>query len=105
MSNMSYCRFENTARDLADCEEALSEMIDAPADCGNVNSYEMAAAPRLFDSAANLLEMLADVMGASIVVTDSEGGECDLSQFDWEEAFKKVQSDITAAHESDEEEA
>ena len=26
MSNMSYCRFENTNDDLKDCEEALSEM-------------------------------------------------------------------------------
>lgn len=25
MSNMSYCRFQNTAKDLADCQEALEE--------------------------------------------------------------------------------
>ena len=26
MSNMSYCRFENTSRDIADCIEALDEV-------------------------------------------------------------------------------
>jgi hypothetical protein len=25
MSNMSYCRFQNTSRDLADCQEAMDE--------------------------------------------------------------------------------
>jgi UDP-N-acetylglucosamine:LPS N-acetylglucosamine transferase len=25
MANMSYCRFENTAKDIADCIEALNE--------------------------------------------------------------------------------
>lgn len=26
MANMSYCRFENTARDLADCVDAMQEV-------------------------------------------------------------------------------
>lgn len=28
MSNMSYCRFENTARDFQDCLNALEELIN-----------------------------------------------------------------------------
>jgi hypothetical protein len=28
MSNMSYCRFQNTLRDLLDCQSALSEGCD-----------------------------------------------------------------------------
>lgn len=28
MSNMSYCRFENTAADVQDCNEAIGEAID-----------------------------------------------------------------------------
>lgn len=28
MANMSYCRFENTARDLQDCRDALDEGAD-----------------------------------------------------------------------------
>jgi hypothetical protein len=28
MSNMSYCRFENTSRDLQDCIDAVETMLD-----------------------------------------------------------------------------
>jgi len=28
MSNMSYCRFENTSRDLDDCYEKMNEGVD-----------------------------------------------------------------------------
>jgi hypothetical protein len=28
MSNMSYCRFENTMSDLADCQEQLRMLLD-----------------------------------------------------------------------------
>lgn len=33
MANMSYCRFENTLRDLQDCYDTLQEMQDDPEDC------------------------------------------------------------------------
>jgi len=36
MGNMSYCRFENTARDLRDCLDA----IENGAHTENLNSYE-----------------------------------------------------------------
>lgn len=101
MSNMSYCRFENTARDLEDCSNALEEMINDPT-AEPVNRHEMDAAPRLFDSAAAILSMLAQHMGASITVTDSEGGECDLEDFDWAEAFAKVQKDLEESRAEDE---
>ena len=40
MSNMSYCRFENTSRDLADCAQALRECSELP----NIsNRYEYPA--------------------------------------------------------------
>ena len=34
MSNMSYCRFENTIHDMRDCEEALNEIS------GNIEELE-----------------------------------------------------------------
>jgi len=107
MSNMSYCRFENTANDLRDCEEALEEMINDPSACGPVNRYEMDAAPRLFSSAAAILQMLADTLGATITLTNADGQDLELDRFDWEEAFKKVQQDVTEAQgdEDEEEEA
>ena len=30
MSNMSYCRFQNTLADLQDCHDALQDMVDYP---------------------------------------------------------------------------
>jgi hypothetical protein len=40
MGNMSYCRFENTYKDLLDCQEALSEH-DGIAGCRKkANEYE-----------------------------------------------------------------
>jgi hypothetical protein len=36
MSNMSYCRFENTSNDLRDCLEAMQEFINNK---GNVDEH------------------------------------------------------------------
>lgn len=38
MSNMSYCRFENTSRDLADCVYAMQ---DGEVELENLNEYEL----------------------------------------------------------------
>lgn len=103
MSNMSYCRFENTQRDLQDCREAIEEMIGDPGSCGPVNKYEMRAAPRLFDDAAAMLSMLAEAMGASITVTTlATGEECDLEDFEWKDAFEHVQQKVKDAQEEEE---
>jgi hypothetical protein len=44
---MSYCRFENTARDLIDCEEALLDFRD-------LSESERAAAIQLIDTAKRI---------------------------------------------------
>lgn len=41
MSNMSYCRFENTLRDLEDCSEHLDDE--------NLSKYEQRARERLIE--------------------------------------------------------
>lgn len=46
MGNMSYCRFENTLKDLRDCEEAL-ENIDY--EVTEMSSYEKNALPKLIE--------------------------------------------------------
>jgi hypothetical protein len=56
MSNMSYCRFRNTARDLADC----IRFIDAPD--GRISSDEREAAVWLIQQAQKLVELVADEM-------------------------------------------
>jgi hypothetical protein len=40
MSNMSYCRWENTANDLQDCFNSLSEEGNIAEWYENLNSYE-----------------------------------------------------------------
>jgi hypothetical protein len=52
MANMSYCRFENTMRDLRDCEEALRrDGLDGLSD------DELRAAKRLIRVCASIVEM------------------------------------------------
>ena len=52
MANMSYCRFENTARDLQDCVSAI--------DNGNVydfNEYELNGFKKLIRLAEEIVDM------------------------------------------------
>lgn len=58
MSNMSYCRFENTAKDLADC---LSALRDEEANSADLSSeHEQRGKVRLF----NLCAAIIDEFGA-----------------------------------------
>jgi len=61
MSNMSYCRFENTASDFGDCANALNYLGESP-----LSESEAAAAERLFEMARDALLEIASVCGKSI---------------------------------------
>jgi hypothetical protein len=78
MSNMSYCRFENTNRDLGDCADALEAMISGDDD-GEMpeplSSYELSAAKDLADRCQRILQMLASYGG----VEDEEVLAADFS--------------------------
>ena len=50
MSNMSYCRFENTARDLRDCEDALQ----GNAGFNDMSQRELVAVGELLDLCASI---------------------------------------------------
>jgi hypothetical protein len=50
MSNMSYCRFENTSRDLQDCVEAINN-----GETTELNSYEI-------DGLANILDLAEEII-------------------------------------------
>lgn len=54
MSNMSYCRFENTVSDLQDCVYAMEEN-DTIADM-DLNQYESAAIQRMRDLCQEFLD-------------------------------------------------
>jgi len=52
MPNMSYCRFENTARDLRDCLDAIRNgKID------ELNSYEIQGLKNILDDAKSIVSM------------------------------------------------
>ena len=50
MANMSYCRFENTARDLQDCLNAINR-----GETDELNSYEVRGLRRLLDLCNNIV--------------------------------------------------
>ena len=54
MGNMSYCRFENTSKDLEDCIEALRNYED---ECNNLSSYEVEALEDLISQAKEIVEL------------------------------------------------
>ena len=66
MANMSYCRFENTARDMADCFGEFEEFI---ADGGTLNEfveslssdYERKSFYRLVQLAQQLVDLHEEV--------------------------------------------
>lgn len=65
MSNMSYCRFENTASDLADCLYAMEEALEDGETLSEMvsdNKYELAGLSQLRGQAEKFLE-LYDMLG------------------------------------------
>jgi hypothetical protein len=51
MGNMSYCRFENTARDLADCVIAINR-----GEIHELNNYELDGLKDILDLAEKIIE-------------------------------------------------
>ena len=58
MSNMSYCRFQNTSKDLSDCRDALQEMSEG--DGEPLGREELYAAGRLVQTAIEILQILGE---------------------------------------------
>ena len=52
MGSMSYCRFENTSRDLQDCLNAIHN-----GEAEDLDSYEMAGLERILDLAKEIVEL------------------------------------------------
>ncbi len=58
MANMSYCRFQNTAMDLDDCQDALEAMTNEPE--RPLSREELAAAKRLIRTCLNIVSLVAE---------------------------------------------
>lgn len=74
MSNMSYCRFQNTVSDLRDCHEALSDL--RVGDIEKLSEEELRAAKKLAIVCLRIVTDLADEAG---LVTELPE-ECDLEE-------------------------
>ena len=62
---MSYCRFENTARDLQDCVDALNALSnDGRNECGEqLSPYELQGLTTILDLSYNLVELREKIEG------------------------------------------
>jgi hypothetical protein len=58
MANMSYCRFENTTRDLDDCIEAIQDHYEQ---CTDLNRYEIQALQRLLEQAEEIIDLSEEI--------------------------------------------
>ena len=52
MPNMSYCRFENTTRDMVDCINAIEDN-----ECDDLNDYEVRALEEFLDLAKDIVKL------------------------------------------------
>jgi hypothetical protein len=59
--HMSYCRFQNTALDLHECENVLEEMFDGST--GPLSEDELRAARKLVNSCIDIARIFADKSG------------------------------------------
>lgn len=58
MSNMPYCRFENTNSDLRDCQEALEDLLDNG--IGKLSDRELLCAKALVTRCDNIRQLFFD---------------------------------------------
>ena len=56
MGNMSYCRFENTARDLQDCVNAIDR-----GETEDLNNYEKSGLADILNLAEYIVDMQDDI--------------------------------------------
>jgi len=68
MSNMSYCRFENTAGDLADCVEAMEEACTMEE--LDLSSYELDAMERMRSLCRRFLAQYEHLAQTEMVVEE-----------------------------------
>lgn len=69
MANMSYCRWENTASDLRDCVDALSEVENIAEWYAGLSEYEQRGFRHIMQQAQFIVnEAMPDVEAAGIEI-------------------------------------
>lgn len=64
MPNMSYCRFQNTSKDLDDCQTAIEELANR--ESGSLSRDELRAAKNLVRTCLDIASMIAEEGGLEI---------------------------------------
>jgi hypothetical protein len=70
MSNMSYCRFQNTLKDLMDCQNALEEFFTG-ADDSDLSADELRAAHQLVETCLSIAQLVGDQRSIDIDADDA----------------------------------
>lgn len=70
--NMSYCRFQNTASDLDDCQTALEDLMNKS---GKLSRDELKAAKKLAATCLDIVLLMADC--AHKEIEELESDDCD----------------------------
>lgn len=63
--NMSYCRFENTNRDLVACRHALEELLEGGKGT-ELSRDELSAAKMLVNECVTILELIAPMTNSGV---------------------------------------
>jgi len=95
MSNMSYCRFENTRIDLDDCKDALEIMIGDPKDTEPLSARELKEAKKLAELCLEITTMLSEYVKIEMD---------DLTEDDVRETIEQINNRCGELDEEDEEE-
>lgn len=76
MSNMSYCRFQNTLHDLIDCQDQLEAILNADTEDGDgkLSEEELSAATQLVDRCISITRLVAEHNGLYIEELDELDG-------------------------------
>ena len=69
MGNMSYCRFENTARDLRDCLQAIEN-----GETDDLSSYEIDGLESLLDYCKTMFFMKEEIEGILTLYKEEKNG-------------------------------
>jgi len=99
MSNMSYCRFQNTLSDLQDCVDALEAMRDDPGAETALSRAELAAAKGLVQLCATMIEVALNGADHNLDLDELESNvdiiqaECAVAELEAEEAEEAEEDD------------
>lgn len=92
MSNMSYCRFQNTEKDFADCMSALEDLANGQ---DRLSDDELRAAKSLATRALDMVRLLAENTDLQL---------SDVMDSDLEDEIQRMQDDAVNEDERDEDE-